>query len=818
MCRKGRAELLAPAGNAEGFYGAVHAGADAVYLGGSRFGARAYAENFTTEELIECIRYGHLFGRKIYLTVNTLLKESELSELFDYLNPFYEAGLDAVIVQDLGVLRFVRDHFPGLGIHGSTQMTICGVHGAELLKSLGVGRIVPARELSLQELSEMKDKAAIELETFIHGAMCYCYSGQCLFSSILGGRSGNRGRCAQPCRLPYKVRTKRKQSETCYPLSLKDMCTIEHIPRLAEAGIDSFKIEGRMKKPEYAAGVTAIYRKYIDQYYGLRERYGAEKAAAQYKVLPEDLDILSSLYIRSGKQDGYYFKQNGEDMITLSDPAYSGSDARILQDIKRRYLDSRIKVPIAVSGTFLAGIPAKVTLQTGELSVTVEGAVVEKAQKQPVTEENLRKQLGKMGDSVFIPQNMNLNVRDNIFYPLRQINELRREAVSGLERSLLEKNGYKPRESGKNNDLLREKAAESGTKSSLQQENAQESGTKSSLLQEYTQESGIKGSLLQEYAKGIEKEHEGNKYPHDYRNIGWKDYNPGEHGTVIGIRTLEQLQVVVEGISKLYEASEGKHLAQKTRYPKYRLKRLYVDGDLLLERTPEAVALCGKMDGAVPIFIALPYILRKKDDNYLACVSEIIEKYPMFCGVLARSLDGFAYALEKGYRNRLDANVYCWNSLAWEELKIGTAGFCLPLELKATEQRKLLERCKASSEGQSFEKIVYGRIPMMVTANCLSKTIEGCRPENEGRTELIDRYHKEFPVIINCRHCINIIYNSVPLSLHQDLRMWSETTDIRLDFTIESGTETKEVLRAFLAEGEIPYKEYTTGHEKRGVE
>ena len=778
MCRKGRAELLAPAGNAEGFYGAVHAGADAVYLGGSRFGARAYAENFTTEELIECIRYGHLFGRKIYLTVNTLLKESELSELFDYLNPFYEAGLDAVIVQDLGVLRFVRDHFPGLGIHGSTQMTICGVHGAELLKSLGVGRIVPARELSLQELSEMKDKAAIELETFIHGAMCYCYSGQCLFSSILGGRSGNRGRCAQPCRLPYKVRTKRKQSETCYPLSLKDMCTIEHIPRLAEAGIDSFKIEGRMKKPEYAAGVTAIYRKYIDQYYGLRERYGAEKAAAQYKVLPEDLDILSSLYIRSGKQDGYYFKQNGKDMITLSDPAYSGSDARILQDIKRRYLDSRIKVPIAVSGTFLAGIPAKVTLQTGELSVTVEGAVVEKAQKQPVTEENLRKQLGKMGDSVFISQNMNLNVGENIFYPLRQINELRREAVSGLERSLLEKNGYKPRESGKNNDLLREDITESG----------------------------IKNNLLQESA---------NEFPFDCRNIGRKEDDLNGHGFVIGIRTFEQLQVVVEGMPKLREAPEGNHRVQKARNC---LKRLYIDGDLLLERTPEAVALCGKMGGAVPIFIALPYILRKKDDNYLACVSEIIEKYPMFCGVLARSLDGFAYALEKGYRNRLDANVYCWNSLAWEELKIGTAGFCLPLELKAAEQRKLLERCKASSEGQSFEKIVYGRIPMMVTANCLSKTIEGCRPENEGRTELIDRYHKEFPVIINCRHCINIIYNSVPLSLHQDLRMWSETTDIRLDFTIESGTETKEVLRAFLAEGEIPYKEYTTGHEKRGVE
>ncbi len=368
MCKKGRAELLAPAGNAEGFYGAVRAGADAVYLGGSRFGARAYAENFTTEELIECIRYGHLLGRKIYLTVNTLLKESEVSELFEYLNPFYEAGLDAVIVQDLGVLRFIRERFPELGIHGSTQMTICSVHGAELLKKLGAVRIVPARELSLQELSEMKEKVDIELETFIHGAMCYCYSGQCLFSSILGGRSGNRGRCAQPCRLPYEVKTERKRSEACYPLSLKDMCTIEHIPLLAEAGIDSFKIEGRMKKPEYAAGVTAVYRKYIDRYYDMRERYGAEKAASEYKVLPEDLELLSSLYIRSEKQDGYYFKQNGPDMITLSNPAYSGSSDNILQDIQNKYLDGKLKLPVTVSGIFLEGAPAEITLQTGEIA------------------------------------------------------------------------------------------------------------------------------------------------------------------------------------------------------------------------------------------------------------------------------------------------------------------------------------------------------------------------------------------------------------------------------------------------------------------
>lgn len=262
--RNKKVELLAPAGNAEAFYGAVHAGADAIYLGGNRFGARAYAENFSEDELVDCIRYAHLLGRKVYLTVNTLVKESEFSELYEYLMPYYRAGLDGVIIQDMGVFAFIRDAFPQMELHGSTQMTITGEYGAEFLKKQGACRVVPARELSLEEIRRIKEVTGMEIECFIHGAMCYCYSGQCLFSSILGGRSGNRGRCAQPCRLPYTVGGNRRE---CYPLSLKDMCTIENIPELIDAGIDSFKIEGRMKKPEYAAGVTAVYRKYIDKYY-----------------------------------------------------------------------------------------------------------------------------------------------------------------------------------------------------------------------------------------------------------------------------------------------------------------------------------------------------------------------------------------------------------------------------------------------------------------------------------------------------------------------------------------------------------------------
>ena len=266
---KRKIEILSPAGSYESMKAAIAAGADAVYIGGSRFGARAYADNLTEEQLLEAIDYVHLHGRKIYLTVNTLLKEKELRESFyEYLRPYYERGLDAVIVQDIGVLQFVKEHFPDLPIHASTQMTITNALGARFLEEQGVERVVTARELQLEEIKNIREKTDVEIESFVHGALCYCYSGQCLYSSMLGGRSGNRGQCAQPCRLPYKVNGSKESS---YVLSLKDICTLEYIPELVEAGIDSFKIEGRMKKPEYVALVTAMYRKYSVLYRSQRQ-------------------------------------------------------------------------------------------------------------------------------------------------------------------------------------------------------------------------------------------------------------------------------------------------------------------------------------------------------------------------------------------------------------------------------------------------------------------------------------------------------------------------------------------------------------------
>ena len=327
---KDRVEILAPAGSMECLKAAIAAGADAVYTGGALFGARAYAHNLTEEELLEAIDYVHLHGRRLYLTVNTLIKDREMEkQMYDYLLPYYRQGLDAVIVQDIGLFRFIRKHFPDLPIHASTQMTLTGVDGAKFLEKEGAQRIVTSRELSMAEVKKIADETELEIESFVHGALCYCYSGQCLFSSFIGGRSGNRGQCAQPCRLLYRTpEAKRPQ----YLLSLKDICTLELIPEMIESGIYSFKIEGRMKKPEYAAAVAFQYRKYADLYLKYYEECPAEEdpaayAMKKYRVREEDRQMLLDLYNRGGFHTGYYHTQNGREMISLNRPNHAGVPA-----------------------------------------------------------------------------------------------------------------------------------------------------------------------------------------------------------------------------------------------------------------------------------------------------------------------------------------------------------------------------------------------------------------------------------------------------------------------------------------------------------
>ncbi len=433
MNRVKTVELLAPAGSYESMTAAFQAGADAVYIGGRQFGARAYADNTTDEQLLSAIDYAHLQGKSLYLTVNTLVKDNELDGLCEWLRPFYEHGLDAVIVQDLGVFSMVKRHFPGMDIHASTQMTVTGPDGAKLLQGMGATRVVPARELTVRELKAIYDATGMEVEAFVHGALCYGYSGQCLLSSVIGGRSGNRGRCAQACRLPYTAFSEGKpisRRDEQYLISLKDLCGLDVLPDMLDAGVYSLKIEGRMKSPQYTAGVTSVYRKYVDHYL----EYGREG----YKVKESDRKILSTLFDRGGTTDGYLRGVTGRQMITLKEkPAMRIVDERLTEKINRDYLGPAPKRLIDGVAKLVLGEPVSLTLTAGETTVTVTGAVIEPAQRQPLSIESVEKQLRKTGASDYEWRNLDIQIEGDGFLSVQELNRLRREAFEQLTKSSL---------------------------------------------------------------------------------------------------------------------------------------------------------------------------------------------------------------------------------------------------------------------------------------------------------------------------------------------------------------------------------------------
>ena len=405
-------ELLAPAGNLEILKGVIESGADAVYVGGSIFGARAYANNFTEEELLEAIDFAHLRGVKVYLTVNTLIKNSEFSKLYDYLLPYYKRGLDAVIVQDIGVVKAIHEYFPSLEIHTSTQMTVTGADGVRFLSQFGVTRVVMAREVSLAEMKRIHEETGMELEAFVHGALCYSYSGQCLFSSILGGRSGNRGRCAQPCRLPYTVEGKKDE----YILSLKDMCGIKALDKLHDAGVYSLKIEGRMKQLEYACGVVKYYRSYID---------------SMKPVTDADYDRIKALGNRCGFTDRYYFDHNGSDMVTYVKPNFVSNAAEPSPEKRKLSIEGEL--------VLREGKPGSLTVKRGDVTYKASIEPVSAALKAPLDKKAAIDRINKTGDTDFEFSHIKAQIGENVFVPNGALNKLRRDAISGLCDKLLKK-------------------------------------------------------------------------------------------------------------------------------------------------------------------------------------------------------------------------------------------------------------------------------------------------------------------------------------------------------------------------------------------
>lgn len=746
-------ELLAPAGSLKTLKAVIHAGADAVYLGGSMFGARAYANNFNEEELLEAIRFGHIHGRKIILAVNTLLKEYELGQLYDYLHPYYEAGLDAVIVQDMGVMEFIKTHFPNLPIHTSTQMTITNVEGARLLKEQGVERVVTAREMSLEEIQRIHDEVGVELESFIHGALCYCYSGQCLFSSIIGGRSGNRGRCAQPCRLSYEVLQGEKSLTGHHAtpiLSLKDMCTLPFLYELADHGVYSFKIEGRMKTPEYAAGVVSIYRKYMDSYLD----------GSRIPVEKKDIRALLELGNRGGFTNGYYYHHNDSDMLSGESASHNKSEGVLQDNIRREYVDTELKEKIKGKLILNKECPAKIEVQYGKIKVSYQGDMVLVAQNRPLTKEVVTEKITKTGNTPFVFENLEVTMDDDIFMPVNQLNQLRRGALEALEEALL-----KPYER-----TLPELVETSSAETDRQ--------TTGNAIKEKQ----ISGQSLSQTS-------------------GQQSAGSSTEVRVL-IEDAEQLPAVLKAdfVDTVY--------LDCMLYTRENLIRM-------LSEDIDRVHASGKK-----AFYVFPFIFRQQTSLFYEKIMPELKKLPLN-GIMVRSLDEIAFIKEWGNENWQmvsDSNLYTYSNEAAEYFyRLGMIQDTIPVELN---RKEILRRGNSRSE-----IIIYGRLPLMITAQCIHKNTLGCMHQPKVLT-LKDRYSVYFPVKNFCSECYNVIYNSLPVCLFKEDVTVKKIAPaaVRLSFTTETEEETEQILTIYGdiyknggILGQLPM-ECTNGHFKRGVE
>lgn len=741
-----KVEILAPAGSYESLIAAVNAGADAVYIGGAKFGARAYADNPNEDMLIKALEYAHRFGVKVYMTVNTLLKEDEISSLYEYILPYYKAGIDAVIVQDLGVLNIIREHFKNLEIHASTQMSITGAESAIQLRNMGVARVVPAREISLSEIKEIKQRADIEVECFVHGALCYAYSGQCLMSSMIGGRSGNRGRCAQTCRLPYdlykpegSLNSPVNNKSERYLLSCKDLSSLDLVPDLIEAGIDSFKIEGRMKSPRYTAGVVSIWRKYVDRYYNTGRK--------AYKVEAQDRRFLLDLFDRGGQTEGYYFKHNGKDMLTLSK---KDENKRTNEDyfkyLDNKYVNSIKKLKLSAEFYAKKGEPLRLFIESKENDIreSIYNIEPQEAVNRQTDIADVKKQLLKTGNTFYEFEYIDIDMDPGLFIPIKSINEIRREGLEKIDRLLLSKY-YRDISSDTNNELIssdKNKDREKSFGINIICEN------KAQLDAVFELDAVLSGNIAEiSFDADI------------IEPTLWKElsFNIKERG----IRANMHMPHIFRTEAKSF-------------FKKYEKELLEAELDGIIIRSMEE----------------LPYL------------NNLYDKYNSY----------------KRPQYIFDYTLYNYNSFAKEaNYNLGAARLTAPLEMNISELRRL--------DISDMEIFVYGRVPMMVSAQCLKKSTTGCDRKSETLI-LKDRQKMDMPVKNRCVFCYNTIYNASPIStigLSDNIKRLSPAV-YRLYFTTEMKKEVKKILETYIRcfilgeKQDEPIQMYTRGHLKRGIE
>ena len=814
-----RFELLAPAGSIESLKAAVNAGADAVYIGGAAFGARAYADNPEEDALIEGIRYCHVRNKKVYLTVNTLFKEDELeNRLFSFLRPYYEAGLDAVIVQDIGAISFINKYFPGLPIHLSTQASITMAEGAELLKDSfeNITRVVPARELSAAELRRFKESTALEIEVFIHGALCYCYSGQCLMSSMIGGRSGNRGRCAQPCRRMYDGK---------YLLSPKDQCLLPVLHELLDIGIDSFKIEGRMKSPEYTAGVVSVYRRYIDKYEVLGSSGYKKWLESNKSMLDVDMLILQDLYNRGGFNRGYLFQHNGPDMMTFDRPNHTGTEVGEVITVRGREAVIRFKREVFAQDVLEIRDGNKnvfeFTLGQGFASGSTFSCITMKERKASVGMPVFRTR----------PNSLLASIR------AEYIEKISKVPVKIAFKGKLAKEAELVMTAGSTAEAV---ITDNYSVPSLTQEDVGHSGKerisvtiKGGVIELAQKAPSDAASVIKQLSKlgetdfcvdgEIEVELDENVFiPSGELNRMRREAAEGLREKLIKRFEREPVEAFVrtgdiqigddcykEYKGKIYsvwnEASFETVIRATDKSPADIYYNLSSFDTAVIER------LMSILEGhsEIKLFIGLPYISRSAVYDRMKPFVEAVMSAHSSIGFIARTREEIALLKSLGAEYRTDYNLYVMNR---RTVGLTDADYTLPQELSFNELQTVAT--------ERSELIIYGSQPVMFSAQCVYKNKNSaCRSSRitPDFVTITDELGHDFRCMQICEFCYNIIYNSAVL----DLRDCTEDINtlnlraIRYDFTFESPDE----IQALIAGDPVPsIGPVTHGHFRRGIQ
>ena len=689
-------ELLSPAGSRAALEAAVQSGADAVYMGFGAFNARRNAKNFTDEEFADAVAYCHLRGVRVFLTLNTLLTDRELPQAAEVLRKASQMGVDAVLVQDWGVLTLAQAVTPDLPIHASTQMSLFTSGGARWAERLGMERVVLARELSREDIANVCRNCGAEIEVFVHGALCMCYSGQCTMSALIGQRSGNRGACAQTCRLPYGVNGPCKNQ---FPLSLKDANLSAYLQELGDMGVACLKLEGRMKRPEYVAVITAIYRRLIDEKRG---------------PTAEESRALEQAFSRSGFTDGYYRHRKGPAMFGTR-PENAPEPKELFSEARKLYENGEHKqIPITMQANIRTGQPAALTVSDGVHAVTVTGPVPEAARNRALTAEDAAQRLQKTGGTVFRCETAEVDVGDGLMLTAAAINGLRRDALEALA------------------------AARTAV----------------------PQRRSLPTPALPE----------------------GETFSPAAPGLTCSIARLDQLtETLAHGAEMIYVPIE---------------------------------LLPGLKDyrGRAKLCAVLPRVWRDGDE---AGFRRILETTPSLSAVSIGNAGHMAIVEGLPLEKRGDFGLNVFNSRAvafWQEQ--GLDSVTVSFELRHQQVRELRKYLPC-------EGIVYGRLPLMVTENCMTGNAGNCRGDKrlcDGENALTDRTGARFP-LLGQYGCRCEIENSRTLFL-ADKPEWRSCglTWARLRFTTESPTQCDAVLRRYQDEGDWTPEEFTRGLFYRGVE